>query len=216
MFEIHKIYSRNNKELISTGVTSLNIDITLLDKAEIELLNRRQERKDEGFVWGYLLGVELENIKDFPCSIELVKTLRNHLLHLNISSDFAFSFCKVCRGQSTADAEGVHYEGMHLDTHPLLNEKNELLRILFNLSKYPRRFQFALTDRHELEDLKIELDRTNYKTLKLPDSIASNIIEIPGRQNNTVHFLKFWASAVPHVGLTDGNGYFLTSFETLQ
>ncbi|HYG50870.1 MAG TPA: hypothetical protein VD905_08195 [Flavobacteriales bacterium] len=165
---------------------------------------------------GYLLGVELGDKLQFPFSTHLIQTLQDDITSRQETSDFIFSFCKVCKGQSTADQEGVHYEGMHLDTHPDLKDNNELLRMLFNFSEHPRQFRYALTDRHELLDQGIELDRTDYKTLHLPDSIAVKSINIPGRQGNSIHFLKFWASVIPHVGITEEHGYFLISFEALR
>jgi hypothetical protein len=40
-------------------------------------------------------------------------------------------------------------------------------------------------------------------------------VSIPGRRGRQVSFLVFWASAIPHVGVTEPDGYFLYSFEAV-
>jgi hypothetical protein len=41
------------------------------------------------------------------------------------------------------DDEGVHYEVLHLDTHPSIDPGSELLRILINVGQTARRFRFG-------------------------------------------------------------------------
>jgi len=209
------IFARQQR-LITLHTLKLDVDETLIAEAEQELLQRRQERREEGFVWGYLLGVEFGEEKEFPKAQLLIREVLRQLGREKETRDFQFSFCKACKGRSASDAEGVHYEGMHLDTHPDITDEKELLRLLFNFFPRRRQFHFAHADRRSLQQQGLELDRKFYKTLELPGNVRTQVIDIPGREGNTVHFLRFWASVVPHVGITEEEGYFLVSFETLR
>ncbi len=210
------VFTRDSQTLISMGKGCFDVNEEQIRLCKTELLGRRQERRNEGFTWGYLLGLELNDVGQFPIATRFIQDLLDQIKGWKEGHDFDFSFCKVCSARSSCDSEGVHYEGMHLDTHPKLVDSHELLRMLFNFSEHPRQFRYARTDRHELAQRGVGLNRTDYKTLLLPGNIETAVVEIPARRGHQVHYLKFWASVVPHVGITEDHGYFLISFEAVR
>jgi hypothetical protein len=129
--------------------------------------------------------------------------------------NFDLSFFKIAIGRPPTADEGVFYEGPHLDSHPGLSDSVELLRLLVNLSECPRRFVYAATDRWQLQRAGVPVARREFEPLRLPRATELRSVSIPGRTDDSVHALKFFASAVPHVGLNDAPEHFLVSFEAL-
>jgi hypothetical protein len=121
----------------------------------------------------------------------------------------------VAEGDPPEADEGPFHERPHLDTHPELSGSLELLRLLVNLSAYPRRFLYAATDRWRLAEQGVRYGRRDFQPLELPPGTEERIVVLPGRTGTAVHALKFFASAVPHVGLNDPPDHFLASFEAL-
>lgn len=131
---------------------------------------------------------------------------------------YELSFFKAADGAPPLKAEGVHFDGFHLDTHPQVTgaDDAELARVLINLAPTPRRFRYALTDRFELAGLGYGVPRSDYQVVALPAEIAVRLIEIPPAQPDRLFALAFWASVVPHVGVDGPEGYFLASYEAVK
>jgi hypothetical protein len=169
------------------------------------------------FRLGFLLGLQAEG-GTHPACLHLSRALREQTLgRLEEEADLSFSlsFLKLAVGMAPAAEEGPMYEGPHLDSHPGLEGSVELLRLLVNLSAHPRRFLYAATDRWRLAEEGVPHGRREFEALSLPATVETRTIAIPGRTATTVHALKFFASAVPHVGLNDPPEHFLASFEAL-
>jgi hypothetical protein len=193
------------------------VDLGRLDTARVELL--RAARSDAGsFRSGFLLGVQA-NPDTHPACLELARRLHKQMLsELEREQDleFVLSFYKLAEGTPPpTDNEGPFYEGPHLDTHPELTETTELLRLLVNLSEYPRRFLYAASDRWQLQQQGLRHRRDDFEKLELPPGTETRVVVLPGRTGAAIHALKFLASAIPHVGLNDPPEHFLLSFEAL-
>ena len=194
------------------------IDSALIEGARRELL---ASRPPEGVHrWGFLLGVEEEARPNLPAASELDERLRANVIG-PISTEtgraYALSFLKTAEGPPPPASEGVHYDGFHLDTHPDLDGERgvELARVLINLSTEPRRFRFAAVDRRSLAARGVPVHRGDYQVVDLPGDVEVRTVEIPGRDEDRLHALRFWASVVPHVGADDERGHFLASYEAL-
>jgi|GEM_PF-2162419 len=210
------VYERNDRQLIVMQRRSVKVCQDLIHQCEQELLE--SGNSVGGVRSGYLLGLEGNKLQRSPALTLIEGELREQLItpvEKELTLAFDFSFFKVCDGRSTPTSEGVSFEGPHLDAHPGLDENSELLRVLINLSPQPRRFLFAETDRLELKEMGVKLNRRGYEVLSVPVSIKTRVVEIPGRVGDYFSILRFWASAVPHVGVNEPCGYFLASYETL-
>lgn len=194
----------------------VDLEPGLLARARSELLECAPG--DSGsFRSGFLLGVQAD-VATHPACVELAASLHEKmLLHLELEHglEFALSFYKLAEGSPPRADEGPFYEGPHLDTHPALTESVELLRLLVNLSEYPRRFLYATSDRWTLAVQGVRYGRREFAMLELPPWTETRVVEIPGRTRTSVYALKFLASAIPHVGLNDQPEQFLMSFEAL-
>jgi hypothetical protein len=130
--------------------------------------------------------------------------------------DYTLSFLKAAAGPPPEAAEGVHYEGFHLDTHPQVDGGGpELARLLINLARVPRLLRYAAIDRFELARRGRPVPRSDYQVVELPPQVETRVVEIPPRESERVHALRFWASVIPHVGIDDERGYFLASYEAV-
>lgn len=213
------LHERNGTPLIMLATARTRIDDDAIEQCSAELLARSGGTTRDGFAAGYLLGVEFDSEPErFPASAALLDRLKREVIaplerHYDVS--FGFSFIKLAEGEPPHDAEGVYYEGVHLDSHPGVGEGRELLRVLVNLADAPRMFVAAETDWMELRDSGVEVGRTEFRHLTLPPGIAERSFEIPARMGETINMLHFWASVVPHVGINRAPGYFLASFEGL-
>ena len=154
-----------------------------------------------------------------PAASRLSKRLREDVVRTEARSsgrEYGLSFLKAAEGPPPEAAEGVHYEGFHLDTHPEVDGGGrELARLLINLADVPRRFRYAAIDRFELARQGREVPRSDYQVVELPPDVETQLIEIPPRRGGRVHALRFWASVLPHVGVDDEQGYFLASYEAV-
>jgi hypothetical protein len=162
--------------------------------------------------------VESESEPTLPKASELAARLCEGAVRAqDRGGDYALSFLKVALGQPPRSAEGVHYTGFHLDTHPEVDGTGgrELSRLLFNLADVPRRFRYAGIDRFELARRGHEVPRSDYQVVELPAGVEVIEIEIPPREANRIHALHFWASVIPHVGADDEQGHFLASYEAV-
>jgi hypothetical protein len=113
------------------------------------------------------------------------------------------------------EAQGVHYEGLHIDTHPDLGAETDLLRVLVNLGESPRRFRFGDATRIELARSGLYEDRASFRADHVEAHVPMRELCIPGREGSRISFLVFYASVLPHVGVTEAPGYFLFSFEAV-
>jgi len=191
----------------------------LFAAAQREVLERRGEFANRGVSWGYLLGCErAATAQDFPAAWRLWDELgRAVAANVGRASDAEFqpSFCEAYRGPVIREAEGVHFEGLHIDTHPKLDATTDLLRVLINVGDAQRRFRFGDATRVELAEAGLYVDRSSFGADHVERHVTMRDIYIPGRKHGEIYILVFWASIVPHVGVTEESGYFLYSFEAV-
>lgn len=206
--------------LLGLGSRQCRVDDQLVAAAKAEITSRRQEFADHGVTWGYLLGVERPDTeRAFPSAWRLWDVLRDDIAQLigqSHGARFQFSFCKGYSGPVVSEAQGVHYEGLHIDTHPDLTDQADLLRILINVDSQQRRFRFGDATRVELDAAGLYRDRGSFRADHVERHVPIRDVAIPGRRGSWVSFLLFWASAIPHVGITESPGYFLYSFEAVR
>jgi hypothetical protein len=207
------ILSRGDVRLLCLERHAFSLDEALLDRARAELLPDR-EVTEGGFQFGYLLGVQKDR-RTHPACLDLVDVVRQRMLDKDEQSAFELSFLKLAVGVPPTEQEGPLFEGPHLDTHPGLTDSSELLRLLVNFSRSPRRFAYSECDRWWLSEQDISYGRTDFLPLHLPKQCAMRSVAIPGRTDSAVHALRFYASAVPHVGINEPPEQFLGSLERL-
>lgn len=206
------VFESRGHPLIVAVQHPISLDDDLVQAAQGELLGRGGQAT--GFSGGYLLGVE--DPTPYPAAQALIGLLHRSLVEPEEECwgvRFAFSFFKLHAGTPPASTEGWYYEGPHIDSHPALDGGLELLRVLVNLAKVPRRFSFLTADRFGLEQRGIPVTRTDFTPLAPPPGIPTQEVAIPPRTGDSLHVLRFWASVVAHVGLNDPEGSFLASFE---
>jgi hypothetical protein len=92
---------------------------------------------------------------------------------------FAMSFLKAGDGDAPAD---------QMFAPATMADPPRVVRVLLNLSEYPRR-------------------------VLLWNGDAAEEVLIPGRRCGALHALQYVASEVPHCGINDALGYFLVSYE---
>lgn len=211
------LVARCGAPLLGLGRVELPLDEHLVCAALDEVIARRTEHVADGVRWGYLLGVERAAIAArFAAAWRLSDVILASIaapLGRARRVTFGFSFCKAYRGAVLPDGSGVHGEGLHIDTHPELAERTDLLRVLVNLGTSPRRFRFGDATRLELAARGLHDDRSSFAAAHVAPHVDLHDVDIPARDGRTVSFLLFWASIVPHVGVTESPGYFLYSFE---
>jgi hypothetical protein len=195
-------------------VVSLPVSLPpgLVEAAREELLDRGTPDRDAPFRWGYLLGVDGPEARSaLPHASRLDELLREQAA----GPEYSLSFLKTSRGAAPEASEGVHYDGFHLDTHPEIVDDSgaELARVLINLAAERRTLRIAKTDRFELAARGLPIHRGDYQVVDLPDDIETTTIDIPPPENGSVHALQFLASVIPHVGVDNGAGHFLASYE---
>jgi hypothetical protein len=216
---IRPVVVRGSSVLLGCGAVDCEIQDSLALAAKEEITSRRSEFAKQGVAWGYLLGVERESTPDrYPSAWLLCEALEVGVARTvgqPYGALFDFSFCKAYSGPVITEAAGVHYEGLHIDTHPALTETTDLLRILINVDTSPRRFKFGDITRMELASSGLYTDRTSFHAAHVEEHVRLRDVLIPGRKGGRVSFLVFWASVIPHVGVTEPNGYFLYSFEAV-
>lgn len=206
-------------ELIRADTQSVDLDRALVADAREQLM-ARDRQSTPGFRWGYLLGVEDADAAAGPAVAALKAALYEQVVapvaHCR-AVRFDFSFFKAATGQPPVAEEGVHYSGLHLDTHPDIaaDEGVELLRVLVNLGSSPRCIRFLPIDRFELAGRGVRVRRADYQVVAEPPDLPSETVEIPAFDRGSISYLTFWASVVPHVGVDTPAGYFLGSFEAL-
>lgn len=211
------VYERAGVPLLVLRTAQLSLAEETIAAAAAELFARRVSTQHDDFSASYLLGVE-EDPRRFPASAALVRLLRESVvgpIEAELGVAFDLSFLKIARGRPPIAAEGVYYEGPHLDSHPGIAPGTELLRVLINLGSRRRLFQYFLTDVYALQADGVSVGRTGFEPLALAGDIPPATIDIPGRTSDHVGLMQFWASVVPHVGINEPTGCFLASFEAL-
>ena len=186
----------------------------LAPRAREELLARLDGAGDDAFRFGYLLGVELDELPALPSVARLERLLRERV----VEPGYTLSFFKTTTGAAPEVREGVHFDGFHLDTHPaILSDEQgmELARLLINLAPTPRAFRYAAIDRFDLARRGLRVPRSDYQVVELPSDVPIQAVEIPRLEASAVHAPAFWASVVPHVGSDGPDGHFLVSYEAV-
>jgi hypothetical protein len=186
----------------------------LVRAAHEELLDRGTPDREAPFRWGYLLGVDRPEMRAaLPNACRLDELLRDQA----VPPGHSLSFIKTSSGAAPEASEGVHYNGFHLDTHPEIVDDSglELARVLINLAPEPRTLRIARTDRFALAARGLPVHRGDYQVVDLPGDVETATIDIPPLENGTAHALHFLASVVPHVGVDNGAGHFLASYEAV-
>ena len=213
------ILTRGKTTLMTLYRVECRIADALITSAKKEVVARRSEHAGLGVEWGYLLGLErAATAASFPLAWELCDVLFRDItaaIAHRESADFRFSFCKAYSGPVRRETEGVHYEGLHIDTHPDLSENGDLLRVLINVGTTERRFRFGEATRVELAQAGLYRDRAMFRADHVEAHVPMREVCIPAKQDSHIACLVFWASVVPHVGITKAPGYFLYSFEAV-
>src|SRR5262245_57723732 len=161
------IMLRGETPLVTLYRVDCSIDGNLIATANEELLRRRREFAPLGVEWGYLLGCERATTEgDFPLAWQMWDALYRSIAERfadAFRTHFRHSFCKAYRGPVVSAAEGVHYEGLHIDTHPELTDSTDLLRILINVAPTARCFRFGDATRVELARAGLYTDRFSFQ-----------------------------------------------------
>jgi hypothetical protein len=214
------IHERGGIPLLVLEELPFSVAGECIDAAHGELLRRADPGAGGDHRLGYLLGIEDPVDQKLPAAVELDRQVRAEFVEpiaRETQRRYALSFLKTLEGAPPDALEGVLHAGYHLDTHPDITEEHgpELARILINLASTPRRFRFAQTDRFLLAEHGFPMHRGSYQVVELPRSVRESMIEIPGRTRESAFALRFWASVIPHVGIEDGRGHFLASYEAV-
>jgi hypothetical protein len=193
---------------------AVNLPDGLVAAAREELLDRGTPDRDAPFRWGYLLGVDGPDVR---VALPLASRLDDLLREQAVPPEYSLSFLKTSAGRAPETSEGVHYDGFHLDTHPEIVDDSgpELARVLINLAPERRTLRIAKTDRFELAARGLPIHRGDYQVVDLPDDVETGTIDIPPIEDGRVHALQFFASVIPHVGVDNGAGHFLASYEAV-
>jgi hypothetical protein len=213
------VMARAGVPLLQLGRAECDLGDTLVTEARAEVTGRRREHAQRGVTWGYLLGLERpETERHFPAAWTICDRLERGIASAigeGIGAAFSFSFCKAYSGPVITEAGGVHYEGLHVDTHPGLTDTTDLLRVLINVGDSDRCFRFGDATRVELARAGLYGNRGSFEADHAARHVTLREVRIPARRGSLVSFLVFWASAIPHVGITEAPGYFLYSFEAI-
>ncbi len=188
------------------------------EKAYKELLQHEQKRSETKSQWGYFPGFEKEEEKLYPNCIQLSKHLQKKIiskLQHHVDRKLKLAFIKMSSKEISDAFGGLHIDvdsGIKIvkdapDTHGI-----EILRLLLNPHKNPRKIKYSLLDRHRLRELGIEISEEQYKPINLPETIPTETVDIPSIEKDAIYGLKFWSSLIPHVGVTDSKGHFLISY----
>jgi hypothetical protein len=192
-----------------------------LERARAELLDRTTPDRGLAFRWGYQLGVERLDPRETPAVARVAAALDRTVVTTMLAETghrYALSFLKTAVGPPPEVSEGVHYPGFHLDTHPAITADTgiELARVLLNLAPTARSLRFAEIDRFELARRGVPTPRSDYQVVRLPEGVATRTIAIPPYAAGVATGLRFWASAIPHVGVDSAEGHFLASYEAVR
>ena len=216
---VDPIVVRGGTALLALCQAQCRVDDGLVASAKREVTGRRVEHAALGVEWGYLLGLERDATEtSFPAAWRLWDAVYRDVVTAigDIEgADLRVSFCKAYRGPVLKEAEGVHYEGLHIGTHPDLGADTDLLRVLVNLGESERRFRFGDATRIELARSGLYDDRASFRTDHVEAHVPMREVCIPGREGSRTSLLVFYASVLPHVGLIEAPGYFLFSFEAV-
>jgi hypothetical protein len=208
---------RGDRELIRLDRQTVRVEHGLAETAWHELLSEGEDDPSGDFRTGYLLGVESPRRgQRHPAASQLKAELYDQVvapIAQRHRANFEFSFFKAAEGQPPSAAEGVHYGGYHVDTHAGDHSGLELLRVLLNVHSHLRRFRFAAVDRFELARRGAGIGRGVYQVPQLPGFVEDRELAIPAFDGQTISYITFWASVVPHVGVETAAGYFLASYE---
>lgn len=167
--------------------------------AERELLEQEGVVVEKGYPVVYTRGME-----GYPHCKILVEKLEK-LVGLR------FAFIKVQRAAPKKALGGFHVD-VHWSSGIKREGKGEVLRFLLNAHTAPRVVAYIREGKEWLRKKGVLISDTEYGIISLPDDVTPQRIEIPPIEKNAIWGLKFWASKVPHVGITDENGLFVIGF----
>lgn len=182
----------------------------LIENARNELFQHEQSRSEFRCVWGYFPGLEAQEHVLYPHSMELGRYF-DPAVKARMGNAMQLSFLKFA--SKKPDPE---FGGLHVDTR--ISARNEgpndmrILRLVLNLGTRPRTLKYAPYTADELRERGIVTSKDVYSPVDLPADFETRTIEIPGREPNKVWAAQFWASEIPHVGVTDEHGYFVGSY----
>lgn len=187
-----------------------NLKESLFLESRLELVDYENRYSPNSTGWGYFPGILGNEPEKYPKTLLLAKELEALVMDkiLPQAQLFQLSFVKQSKGEIKNC-----YGGLHLDPDASLQEGEEIERILINLNTYPRKLKFAALDRHQLRNQGVFYSRHQYSPLQFKEDIKISTLEIPGRTATQIYLLKFLASLIPHVGLTEQEGHFVASFE---
>lgn len=196
-------------------MTIRNYTIPSLDKlaknAYSELYRHEQERSENKCIWGFFPDLEEDEDCKYPHCLELKKLLDGNFRSVKgLDGKLDLSFIKMASGKPP-----VEFGDLHLDTkaHSADPESGEhILRLILNLGQYPRVLKYTELNAEQLCANGVKVIKGEYHPIELPPDIPVRTIQIPKRECDTVSGLLFWASEIPHVGVTDEHGYFIAGY----
>ncbi len=185
---------------------------SLLKKAYTELYKFEQEKSDQKCIWGFFPGFEEGERDLYPQCFKLKKLLDKNFTRITGQADrMELSFIKIASKKPP-----VEFGGLHLDTDVSSTEdsshQGHILRLILNLGTYPRDLKYTKYTATQLKAMGVEIARGEYRPINLPANIPTSVVKIPPRNRDTLSGLLFWASEIPHVGLTNEHGYFIAGY----
>jgi len=180
-------------ELVRFGT---DIDVSA---AENELLAREGLVVENGYPVVYLPRME-----GYPECRTLAEKLQERV-------GLQFAFIKVQRAVPKKALGGFHID-VHWGSGIKRTGRGEVLRLLLNAHTHPRVVEYVAEGKEKLREMGVTISDSDYGVISLPDDIKPQRIEIPAKGKDFIWGLKFIASKIPHVGVTDEQGLFVVGF----
>lgn len=194
------------------GINLIVLEKYMIGK-DLDFLSAKNElfeyaSNSDVWTWGYFPEINDDESK-YPQCIKLKKWFDSFV----DDSDHKLTFIRLAIKEPKSEFGGFHIDadaGAGHSKHSYFEGK-EVLRILINCGTFPRKLGFVDKTRDELIKEGFDIPSDKYKILKFPEEMIKTI-DIPSREEGYIWVLKFWASIIPHFGLTDKNGHFLVAY----
>ncbi len=213
---------RNNIVLISQGVPLMTLeeytlpDITAyIEDARKELENIVLNNEDTSHTWGYFPQY-CKDPQQYTKCIELNRQLTSHIVQKQPHPENTMSLAFIRRATAKPISD---YCGFHIDVDVGVGhqrdqeQQGDIIRLVLNLDeKAQRTVGFIPFTKQQLRAQGFSIPEDNYKMLDFEQNFPKKYINIPARTNTKLYGLKFWASQIPHTGITDELGHFVAAF----
>lgn len=208
------VFVEKGAPLMTLEEYHLNIDKEA-EEACVELERLIERHADESCTWAYL-----PQYRDIPehyaACRQLEQKLQEEMRKYKVERSMRLVFIRRTTSKPISQFGGLHVDvdiGVKHQRDPAIADNTDILRLILNLGDSPRIVEYAPKTKQELRNLGYKIPDGVYKQLdsELKDTPRKRI-EIPARQGSIVYGLKFWASLVPHAGITDERGHFVAAF----